>query len=128
MTVDDTAPVLHVPAADPNAHPHQPAGASDARQGAGSTVPGPPPGRSRRVAQEDRRDGRERARLTAGSPAAVDATVAEIEVDGAHVYVITPKGIGEEDHRVFLDVHGGVYVLGWQVPSAVIQVSAPPDG
>jgi epsilon-lactone hydrolase len=50
--------------------------------------------------------------LTAGSPAAVDATVEEIEVDRVHVYVITPQGIGDDDRRVFLDIHGGAYVLG----------------
>ena len=38
--------------------------------------------------------------------------VAEIDLDGAMVYVITPKGIADADRRVFVELHGGGMITG----------------
>ena len=43
-------------------------------------------------------------------PSAADLT--EIDVDGVAVYVVTPNGLDPDDRRVFLDIHGGAWVLG----------------
>jgi acetyl esterase/lipase len=50
--------------------------------------------------------------MTAASPVPVDAAVDELEVGGAQVYVVTPSGTTAEDRRVFLDIHGGAFILG----------------
>jgi monoterpene epsilon-lactone hydrolase len=42
----------------------------------------------------------------------VPANVDEIHVDGVRVYVITPHDFPGDDPRVFLDIHGGAFVLG----------------
>ena len=38
--------------------------------------------------------------------------VAEIDLDGAIVYEITPKGIADDDRRVVLELHGGGFITG----------------
>jgi monoterpene epsilon-lactone hydrolase len=113
MTVDDTAPVLHVPARDIPMPTHiSPQAQAMLARGPGQPFPDLPlddlDAWRKKIAEMDENV----LAMTAGTPAAVDATVEEVEVDGAHVYVITPQGIGEDDRRVFLDVHGGAYVLG----------------
>lgn len=42
----------------------------------------------------------------------IAADVEEIDVDGAAVYAITPEGAGEDDRRVFLEIHGGALIMG----------------
>ena len=44
--------------------------------------------------------------------AKVDAVVADRRIDGVPVYVITPAGTSPDDHRVFLEIHGGALVMG----------------
>jgi len=43
---------------------------------------------------------------------AIPTEVEEIDVDGVRVYVITPHDLPGDDPRVFLNVHGGAFVLG----------------
>jgi len=38
--------------------------------------------------------------------------VAEVALDGAKVYTITPPSLEPEDHRVYLDAHGGAFIVG----------------
>jgi acetyl esterase/lipase len=40
------------------------------------------------------------------------ADVDEIDVDGVHVYVITPHGTSEGEGSVFLELHGGGFIMG----------------
>jgi acetyl esterase/lipase len=40
------------------------------------------------------------------------ADVEEIDVDGAHVYAMTPPGITADDPRVYLEIHGGAFIFG----------------
>jgi monoterpene epsilon-lactone hydrolase len=113
MTVDDTGPVLHVPARDIPMPTHiSPQAQAMLARGPGEPFPDLPlddlDGWRKKIAEMDENV----LVMTAGIRAAVDATVEEIDVDGTLVYVITPKGIGEDDRRVFLDVHGGAFILG----------------
>jgi acetyl esterase/lipase len=41
------------------------------------------------------------------------ATVRDIEVDGVVVYDIVPHGVAPDDPRVYLDIHGGAYIVGY---------------
>jgi monoterpene epsilon-lactone hydrolase len=43
---------------------------------------------------------------------AVPAEVEEVDVAGVRVYVITPRDLPRDDRRVYLNVHGGAFVLG----------------
>jgi acetyl esterase/lipase len=43
-------------------------------------------------------------------PAGVEVT--ERSVGGVSQYVATPEGIDADDHRIFLDIHGGALILG----------------
>ena len=45
--------------------------------------------------------------VVAARAARFDATVEEREVAGVRVYVITPKGVRDDDPRRYLDIHGG---------------------
>jgi epsilon-lactone hydrolase len=42
----------------------------------------------------------------------VKADVEETELDGVRVYVITPHDLPSDDHRAFLEVHGGGFITG----------------
>src|SRR5262249_45698891 len=44
--------------------------------------------------------------------AEVDAVVEDRRIDGVPAYVITPGGTSPDDHRVFLEIHGGALVMG----------------
>lgn len=44
--------------------------------------------------------------------AAADVDVVEQVVDGVPVFVTTPRGVEEHDARVYLDLHGGAFILG----------------
>jgi monoterpene epsilon-lactone hydrolase len=112
MTVSDTGPVLHVPARDIPMPTHI-SPQAQAMLARGPSEPFPD------LALDDLDGWRQRiavmdedvlARI-AGAPVA-DASVEEVQIDGVRVYVITPKGIGEDDRRVFLDIHGGAFILG----------------
>jgi monoterpene epsilon-lactone hydrolase len=46
------------------------------------------------------------------SRASFDGAVEERQVDSCPVYVLTPDGITDADRRVYLDIHGGAWVLG----------------
>ena len=112
MTVSDTGPVLHVPARDIPMPTHiSPQAQAMLARGPGEPFPDLPlddlDAWRKRIALMDE----DVLARTAGWPVA-DASVEEIQVDGVHVYVITPKGIGEDDQRVFLDIHGGAFILG----------------
>jgi len=48
--------------------------------------------------------------MTGGSGSTAGVRVEETSVDGACVYVITPDGIGPEDRRVYLEIHGGAFI------------------
>jgi epsilon-lactone hydrolase len=113
VTVDETGPVLHVPARDIPMPTHiSPQAQAMLARGPGQPFPDLPlddlDAWRKKIAEMDENV----LAMTASSPALLDATVEEIEVDGANVYVITAKGIGDSDRRVFLDIHGGAYVLG----------------
>jgi acetyl esterase/lipase len=112
MTVSDAGSVLHVPARDIPMPTHiSPQAQAMLARGAGEPFPTLPPddleGWRKAIAVMDENV----LARTAGWPVA-DASVEEIQVDGVHVYVITPKGSGEDDARVFLDIHGGAFILG----------------
>jgi epsilon-lactone hydrolase len=48
-----------------------------------------------------------------GDPTALFAgSVEDRDVGSCPLYVLTPEGVGEDDRRVFFDVHGGAWVLG----------------
>lgn len=49
--------------------------------------------------------------MRGGATDAPGPSVAEIDIDGAKVYVITPAGVSDEDRRVYLDLHGGSWIL-----------------
>ncbi len=36
----------------------------------------------------------------------------DVDIDGVHVYVITPDEVTDDDRRVYLDIHGGAFVHG----------------
>jgi epsilon-lactone hydrolase len=112
MSVRDARSVLHVPARDIPMPTHiSPQAQAMLARGPGEPFPDLPlddlDGWRKTIAVMDENV------LTriAGWPVA-DASVEEIDVDGAHVFVITPTGIGGDDPRVFLDIHGGAFVLG----------------
>ncbi|HEX4218134.1 MAG TPA: alpha/beta hydrolase [Acidimicrobiales bacterium] len=42
----------------------------------------------------------------------VQATVVDTELDGVRTFVITPAGIGPDDSRVCLEIHGGALIMG----------------
>ena len=42
----------------------------------------------------------------------IQARVEERDCDGARVYAITPEGVGSDDRRVYLDIHGGALIMG----------------
>jgi acetyl esterase/lipase len=44
--------------------------------------------------------------------AGTTATVAELDVDGVHVYDVCPDGVADDDPRVVLEIHGGALVMG----------------
>jgi acetyl esterase/lipase len=44
------------------------------------------------------------------SQASADAE--EADVDGVHVYVMTPHGTTADDNRVYLEIHGGAFIMG----------------
>ncbi len=44
--------------------------------------------------------------------AAADVTVESRDVDGVPVFVTTPKGVSDDDGRVYLDLHGGGLIVG----------------
>lgn len=50
--------------------------------------------------------------MIANAMANVDASVEERRLGPFTVYVITPEGIADDDRRVYLDIHGGAWVLG----------------
>ena len=113
MTADDAEPVLHVPARDIPMPIHiSPQAQAMLARGPGQPFPDLPlddlDAWRKKIAEMDENV----LAMTAALPAANDATVEEIDVDGAHIYVITPKGVGADDRRVFLDIHGGAYILG----------------
>lgn len=43
----------------------------------------------------------------------VDAVIEDIVVDGVTVYDIRPAGVSPDDPRVYLDIHGGAYIVGY---------------
>jgi acetyl esterase/lipase len=58
-------------------------------------------------------EGDEMMRPMVGSTFAEFAgTIEEREPGGCRVYVVTPEGVGDDDRRVYLDIHGGAWVLG----------------
>ncbi|ABW12650.1 Alpha/beta hydrolase fold-3 domain protein [Parafrankia sp. EAN1pec] len=40
------------------------------------------------------------------------ARVDDLDVDGAHVYVVTPDGLAADDGRVYLEIHGSGFIAG----------------
>jgi monoterpene epsilon-lactone hydrolase len=50
--------------------------------------------------------------MMGGLVADVRADVEEVDVAGVRVHVITPRGLPENDRRVFLEIHGGAYIMG----------------
>ncbi|HXY91782.1 MAG TPA: alpha/beta hydrolase [Acidimicrobiia bacterium] len=38
--------------------------------------------------------------------------IEEISVDGVTVFVVTPPAVGADDSRVYLDIHGGAFIVG----------------
>lgn len=51
-------------------------------------------------------------RMAPGSGAETGTDVEEISAGGARVFVITPGGIARDDHRVYLEIHGGGFIQG----------------
>ena len=41
-----------------------------------------------------------------------DGTIEERVVGACTVYVVTPTGVADDDRRVYLDIHGGAWVMG----------------
>jgi monoterpene epsilon-lactone hydrolase len=112
MTVSDAGAVLHVPARDIPMPTHiSPQAQAMLARGPGEPFPTLPPddleGWRKAIAVMDEGV----LARTAGWPV-TDASVEDIQADGVHVYVIAPKGVGEDDARVFLDIHGGAFILG----------------
>ena len=52
------------------------------------------------------------AAMMAGRAAADRVTVEHRDLAHCRVYVITPKGLGDGDDRVYLDIHGGGFIWG----------------
>ena len=48
----------------------------------------------------------------AGLTAPEGFDIDEIAVDGVRVFVVTPSGIDPDDPRVYLDIHGGAWIVG----------------
>ena len=44
--------------------------------------------------------------------AAAPVTVRNVDLATCRVYEITPDGIGDDDDRVYLDIHGGGFIWG----------------
>jgi len=55
-------------------------------------------------------DGAIAAMMTRRPPAPV--TVRNLDLAGGRVYEITPDGLGDDDDRVYLDIHGGGFIWG----------------
>jgi acetyl esterase/lipase len=113
MTIRDTQAVLHVPARDIPV----PAHLSPEAQAILAMGPLPPfdapalddlAAWRATIAERDQQV----AAMTAGSAPAVDASIEELDVDGARVFAITPAGTPATDRRVYLDIHGGAFILG----------------
>jgi monoterpene epsilon-lactone hydrolase len=112
MTVNDPGPVLHVPARDIPMPTHiSPQAQAMLARGASEPFPDLPlddlDAWRKTIAVMDENV----LARTAGWRVA-DAAFEEIHVGDAHVYVITPEGLDEDDPRVFLDIHGGAFILG----------------
>jgi acetyl esterase/lipase len=113
MTTGDAARTLHVPARDIPV----PAHLSPVAQSVLAMPPMEPP----ELPALDDRDGwrtiiaaRDEAVLSMISEQAsrVEADIAEIDLDGVTVYVITPHGTPDDDRRVLLEIHGGGFITG----------------
>ena len=50
--------------------------------------------------------------LVADRAASLPAVVEERRVGEFDVYIATPEGVADDDRRVYLDIHGGAWVLG----------------
>jgi epsilon-lactone hydrolase len=42
----------------------------------------------------------------------IDANVAELQIDDAHIFVITPRTLAVDERFVYLDIHGGGLIVG----------------
>ena len=49
---------------------------------------------------------------SAGLTAPEGFEIEELSVDGVTVYAVTPSGIDPNDSRVYLDIHGGAWIVG----------------
>jgi acetyl esterase/lipase len=112
MPVTETA-VLHVPAREIPIPPHL-SPEAQAVLAMGPVTPfGCPPlddpdAWRRRIAEMDQAV----LAMTAHAPQPVDTEVEEADVGGARVFVITPPGTRDDDRRVYIDLHGGAFMLG----------------
>jgi epsilon-lactone hydrolase len=53
-----------------------------------------------------------RTLFEAGDPGAEDPEPAALDIEGVRVYDILPEGVPPHDPRVYLDIHGGAWILG----------------
>jgi epsilon-lactone hydrolase len=113
MTPTDASSVLHVPAREIPVPSHLSPEAQMVLSMGAMTMPDYPPledldGWRASAAQSDEM----MLAFLDERVAAVTADVEHIEVDGVAVYVITPDGIADDDPRVFLEIHGGGFIMG----------------
>ena len=50
--------------------------------------------------------------MVGDASAAFDGSIEERDIGPCPLYVVTPGGVTDDDRRVFLDIHGGAWVLG----------------
>jgi monoterpene epsilon-lactone hydrolase len=115
MTANDTAAPLHLAARDIPV-PTSVSPEAQAILGAGRLGPEPKelpalddaPGWKAYVVESD-----EFVRSMVGDPLATfDGVVDERVIGSFPVFVLTPNGVRDDDARVYLDIHGGAWVLG----------------
>ena len=50
--------------------------------------------------------------LVGGAAGAFEGTVEERDIGPCPVYVVTPPEVRDDDRRVYLDIHGGAWMMG----------------
>ncbi|WAX58445.1 alpha/beta hydrolase [Jatrophihabitans cynanchi] len=47
----------------------------------------------------------------AGQSRTADVQIEDVDIDGVTVYVVTPRGLNADDRRVYMDIHGGAWMM-----------------
>jgi acetyl esterase/lipase len=115
MTIDSERTVLHVPARDlPVPTSISPEAQAVLAEGPMASAAYPPPDDvdawRKYIAATDRMVVERFHSSGLMSPEGLD--VEERDINGVTVYIVTPAGLDPDDSRVFLDIHGGAFIIG----------------